>query len=70
MLSAFLPPNFDAKRPIALIAGRGNYPIITAAAIRRAGVPLRLIAMEDETSPDFVASFPADERIKIGRAHV
>ena len=65
MLSAFLPPNFDAKRPIALIAGRGNYPIITAAAIRRAGVPLRLIAMEDETSPDFVASFPADERITL-----
>ena len=65
MLSAFLPPHFDAKRPIALIAGRGNYPIITAAAIRRAGVPLCLIAMEDETSPDFVASFPADERITL-----
>ena len=65
MLSAFLPPNFDAKRPIALIAGRGNYPIITAAAIRRTGVPLRLIAMEDETSPDFVASFPADERLTL-----
>ena len=65
MLSAFLPPNFDAQRPIALIAGRGNYPIITAAAIRRTGVPLRLIAMEDETSPDFVASFPADERLTL-----
>ena len=65
MLSTFLPPNFDAKRPIALIAGRGSYPIITAAAIRRAGVPLRLIAMEDETSPDFVASFPTHERITL-----
>ena len=65
MLSTFLPPNFDAKRPIALIAGRGSYPIITAAAIRRAGVPLRLIAMEDETNPDFVASFPTNERITL-----
>lgn len=63
--SAFLPDNFDARRPVALIAGRGNYPILTAAAIRRAGVPLRLVAMDDETSPDLVASFPAAEKISL-----
>ena len=50
--SAYLPPNFDSTRPVALIAGRGLYPAITAAAIRAAGVPLRLIAMDDETEPE------------------
>jgi len=63
--SAFLPPAFDARRPVALIAGRGLYPALTAAAIRRAGVPLRLIAMDDETDPELVASFPANERVSL-----
>lgn len=65
MPSAFLPPTFDPKRPVALIAGRGLYPAITAAAIRAAGVPLRLIAMDDETEPELVASFPANERVSL-----
>ncbi len=65
MPSAFLPPAFDARRPVALIAGRGLYPALTAAAIRRAGVPLRLIAMDDETDPELVASFPANERVSL-----
>ena len=63
--SAFLPPAFDPKRPVALIAGRGLYPTITAAAIRASGVPLRLIAMDDETEPALVASFPAGERVSL-----
>ena len=62
MLSAFLPPGFDAQKPVALIAGQGIYPELVAQAIRRAGVPLRLIAFEEETRPDLVASFPADHR--------
>ena len=70
MLSAFLPANFDATKPVALIAGRGDYPILTAAAIRRAGVPLRLIAMDDETSADLIASFPAAERITLNVGQV
>ena len=65
MLSAYLPENFDVRRPVALIAGRGQYPALTAAAIRRAGVPMRLIAMDDETSPELLASFPATERISL-----
>jgi DUF1009 family protein len=64
-LSAFLPPDFDPQRPIALIAGRGQYPLVTATAIRRAGVPLRLIALEDETSAELLASFPESERVSI-----
>lgn len=65
MPSAFLPPDFSAQRPIALIAGRGHYPAFTAAAIRRAGVPVRLIALEDETSAELVASFPEGERVTV-----
>jgi len=65
MLSAYLPPTFDPRRPVALIAGRGQYPSITASAIRRAGVPVRLIAMDDETSPELLASFPPAERISL-----
>jgi DUF1009 family protein len=65
MSSLYLPPNFDPKRPVTLIAGRGNYPVITAAAIRAAGVPLRLIAMDDETEAGLIASVPANERVSL-----
>jgi len=64
-LSAFLPPDFNPARPLALIAGRGQYPVFTAAAVRRAGVPLRLVALEEETAPELTASFPAAERVEI-----
>lgn len=69
MLSAFLPPEFDPTRPVVLIAGQGVYPQLTAAAIRAAGVPLRLLAFEEETRPELVASFPESERriIKVGQ---
>jgi DUF1009 family protein len=62
-LSSFLPPDFDPSRPIALIAGQGVYPQLVAAAVRRDGVPLRLIAFEEETGPELIATFaPADRR--------
>lgn len=60
--SAFLPAAFDAKRPVALIAGQGLYPALVAQSVRRAGVPFRLIAFDEETSPELVASFPPAER--------
>jgi UDP-2,3-diacylglucosamine hydrolase len=65
VLSAFLPPDFDRSRPVALIAGRGRYPAITAEAARRAGVTLRLIALEEETAPELTASFSPAERVEI-----
>jgi DUF1009 family protein len=67
--SRFLPANFDARRPIALIAGQGVYPMMVAAAVRSVGIPLRLIAFEEETRPELVASFAAqDHRIlKVGQ---
>ncbi len=69
MISAFLPTDFDATRPVALIAGQGIYPVLIAQAVRRAGVPLRLIAFDEETRPDLIESFPASERrvIQVGQ---
>lgn len=64
-LSAYLPSDFDPQRSVALIAGRGNYPAITAESMRRAGVPVRLIALEDETSAELIASFPEVHRTLI-----
>jgi len=64
VLSAFLPADFNPLKPVALIAGQGLYPVLVAQALRRAGVPLRLIAFDEETRPDLVASFAeADRRI-------
>lgn len=67
--SAFLPPNYDRTRPLTLIAGQGLYPKMVAAAVRAAGVPLRLVAFEEETPPELVATFGADEHvvIKVGQ---
>ncbi len=68
-LSAFLPANFDSRRPLALIAGQGVYPILVAKAARAAGMTVKLVAFEEETAPELLASFaPADQRlIKVGQ---
>ena len=63
--SSFLPKTFDAKKPVALIAGQGLYPVLIAQSIRRAGIPLRLIAFEEETRPDLYESFAESDRKKL-----
>lgn len=67
--SEFLPAGYDSRRPVGLIAGQGLYPQLTAAAIRRAGVPVRLIAFEEETAPELIASFHESERrlLRVGQ---
>lgn len=64
-LSAFLPSNFQPTQPVALIAGQGLYPVLVAAAIRRAGVPVKLIAFEGETREELFASFPEADRRRL-----
>jgi len=68
-LSQFIPAGFDSRRPVALIAGQGRYPALVVECIRAAGVPVRLIAMEEETSPELQAAFPDSERVlvKVGQ---
>jgi DUF1009 family protein len=67
--SSFLPAGFDPARPVALIAGQGRYPQLVAAAVRQAGLGLRLVAFEEETPPELVASVPEDHRatLKVGQ---
>jgi hypothetical protein len=52
-----------------LIAGQGIYPLLIATAVRQAGVPLRLVAFEEETRPDLIATFTPQEHrvIKVGQ---
>jgi UDP-2,3-diacylglucosamine hydrolase len=68
-MSAFLPTKFDARKPLALIAGQGIYPMLVAQAARAANVPVRLIAFEEETRPDLVSSFAIEDRrlLKVGQ---
>ncbi|MFH1497522.1 MAG: UDP-2,3-diacylglucosamine diphosphatase LpxI [Verrucomicrobiota bacterium] len=68
-LSPFLPAGFDPTRPVALIAGQGRYPALVVECARAAGVPVRLIALDEETSPELQAAFPENERvlIKVGQ---
>ena len=68
-MSRFLPENFDKRFTLALIAGQGNYPILLAERARKEGIPLRLIELGGETSPELVESFPDDERssVKVGQ---
>lgn len=68
-MSRFLPKDFDAKRPVALIAGRGRYPELLLERLRAAGLGVRLVAFEGETAPELEAKFAAGEvrRIKVGQ---
>jgi len=68
-LSAFLPAGYEPRRPLALIAGQGTYPILVAAAVRAAGVPLKLVAFEGETPANLVATFAPEDHamVKVGQ---
>jgi DUF1009 family protein len=68
-MSRFLPEKFDASRPLALIAGQGQYPLLLAERARKAGISLRLIELGGETSPELISSFPRNERsaVKVGQ---
>jgi len=67
--SRFLPAGFDRSRPITVVAGQRDYPVLAVEAIRSAGLPVRLIAFEGETEPALVDSFAEADRaiIKVGQ---
>ena len=56
-MSKFLPEDFDANRPLVLIAGRDNYPALLDERARAAGVPTRLVELKGETSDELVDRF-------------
>jgi DUF1009 family protein len=63
-ISKYLPKNY-AGETIGLIAGKGDYPVLTAESIRQAGYPLRVVSFAGETEPDFVSEIPKEEHIQI-----
>ncbi|MFP4261599.1 MAG: LpxI family protein [Opitutales bacterium] len=67
-MSNYLPDDFSQK-PIGLIAGKGDYPRITAERILEGGLPLRLIAFRDETAPELLSLVDSADRrqIKVGQ---
>ncbi len=68
-LSQFIPPDFDIKHPIVVIAGKASYPRLTIDALLAAKLDVCLIAFEDETLPEVLESFSADKvaTIKVGQ---
>ena len=68
-MSRFLPENFDASKPLALIAGQGQYPILLAQRARAAGIDLRLIELGGETSTELINDFTPEQRatVKVGQ---
>lgn len=68
-LSQHLPSDFDKSKPLALIAGQGVYPKIIADTARSAGVLVKLIAAEDETTNELINSFSKEDRVilKVGQ---
>lgn len=66
---SFLPEGFDPRQPVAVMAGRQLYPVLTVQALRQRQIPVRLIAFAGETREDLVASFPPQEvaMIKVGQ---
>ncbi len=67
-MSDYLPEDFDG-RPVGLIAGKGDYPMLVAERIREANLPLRLIAFRGETERALTDSLPAEHcrEIKVGQ---
>ena len=66
---SFLPVDYDPSVPVAVIAGRGDYPGLSVEAMRRRGVPVRLVGFTGETRPELVEAFPEGERevLKVGQ---
>ena len=69
MSSQFLPDNFRADSKIAVIAGKGLYPILTVENLRKGGIPCCLVAFEEETSIELYNSFDSKNRVmlKVGQ---
>lgn len=67
--STHLPSDFDSSRPVCVVAGQRDYPVLAVEGIRRAGIPVRIIGFEGETREDLMASFPEEHRewVKVGQ---
>lgn len=62
--SKFLPDNYQGEA-IALIAGKGRYPALIVEQIKSHGIPLKLIAIKDETEASLIAEISKDDQRQI-----
>ncbi len=69
IISRFLPETFDPTRPVAVVAGQRDYPVLAIEAMRAAGIAVRIVAFDGETREDLFESFEPGhrERIKVGQ---
>jgi len=69
MLSRFLPTDFNVEDKIAILAGRGSYPVIVAEKMRELGIRCCIIGFAGETSGSLLDTFDKKERrvIKVGQ---
>ncbi len=69
MLSQFIPQDFDTTAKIAILAGKGVYPQLVIEQLEKLQIKTILIAFEDETSPELVARFSAEdvETVNVGQ---
>ena len=65
----YLPDDYERGLPVAVVAGQREYPRLVVEKARAEAVPVRLVALEGETSEQLWESFPADERrmVKVGQ---
>ena len=63
MYSLFLPKNFDESRPIAVLAGRGDYPICVVEKIRALGLQTKLVAFDGDTEKSLIQSFKPEDSL-------
>ncbi len=61
-ISKFLPPDFDKSAKIAILAGKGEYPIMLKKRLDSFGIQNALMAFEDETPPELFNAYPSSER--------
>lgn len=65
MISHFLPEGFDGSRGVALLAGRGIYPVLVSERLRKLNIPVRLVAFGGEASDELINEFAENERVVI-----
>jgi UDP-2,3-diacylglucosamine hydrolase len=66
MNASLFPKNYNSKLPVALIAGKGRYPFLTAKKALAAGFPMRLIVFKGESiEQELWDLFSENERIEI-----
>ncbi|PWU05193.1 MAG: DUF1009 domain-containing protein [Verrucomicrobia bacterium] len=69
MLSRFLPKGFDSKEPVAIIAGKGKYPVLVYERLKACHIPIRLIGFEGETANSLLEKVNEENRemVKVGQ---